>query len=175
MHLFDENDKLTKFENTTEIIDKFISVRREIYVKRKEYQITALEREALVLSNKARFISELLNDTLDLRRKKRADVTEILTNSNYDIVDNDEDYKYLVKMPMDTVTEENVAKLMTDKETKLNEIKTLKATSIEQLWLNELGILKSQYAEYTKERETLLSGKTSNKTNVKKLNKKVGK
>ena len=175
MHLFDENDKLTKFENTTEIIDKFISVRHETYIKRKEYQITALEREALVLSNKARFISELLNDTLDLRRKKRADVTEILTNSNYDIVDNDEDYKYLVKMPMDTVTEENVAKLMTDKETKLNEIKTLKATSIEQLWLNELGILKSQYAEYTKERETLLSGKTSNKTNVKKLNKKVSK
>lgn len=175
MHLFDENDKLTKFENTKEIIDKFISVRHETYIKRKEYQITALEREALVLSNKARFISELLNDTLDLRRKKRADVTEILTNSNYDIVDNDEDYKYLVKMPMDTVTEENVTKLMTDKETKLNEIKTLKATSIEQLWLNELSILKSQYAEYTKERETLLSGKTSNKTKVKKLNKKVSK
>ena len=41
-------------------------------------------------------------------------------------------------MPMDTVTEENVAKIMTDKEGKLLEITILEATSIENLWKNEL-------------------------------------
>ena len=166
MHLFDENDKLTKFNCAKDIADKFIGVRHEIYVKRKEYQIAALKREAQILSNKARFISEILDDTLDLRRKKRAQVTEMLTKSGYDIIDEDGDFKYLVKMPMDTVTEENVAKIMTDKEGKLLEITILEATSIENLWKNELIELRNEYIVYTKERYASLhtKSKTTKKT-----------
>ena len=35
----------------------------------------------------------------------------MLEAKGYDKLDNDEEYKYLVKMPMDSVTEENVDKL----------------------------------------------------------------
>jgi DNA topoisomerase II len=171
MHLFDENDKLTKFEKPKDIIDKFIGVRRGIYIKRKEYQIKALEHESRVLTNKARFISEILNDTLDLRKKKREQVVAMLIESKYDVIDEDTDYKYLVKMPMDTVTEENVNKLMKDKETKLNEMHVLKTTSVEQFWLNELEVLRSQYAIYTKEREESTNPKQ--KKTIKKISKKV--
>ena len=171
MHLFDENDKLTKFESAKDIIDKFIGVRRGIYVKRKEYQINALEHDAQVLSNKARFISEILDDTLDLRKKKREQVTAMLTASKYDIIDEDQEFKYLVKMPMDTVTEENVSKLMKDKETKLSEIHILKTTSVEQIWMNELEDLRTQYNVYTKERQESIG--TTKKKVVKKTNKKL--
>lgn len=171
MHLFDENDKLTKFEKPKDIIDKFISVRREIYIKRKECQIKVLEHEICILTNKARFITEILNDTLDLRKKKREQVVAMLNESKYDVIDEDTDYKYLVKMPMDSVTEENVNKLMKDKETKLTEMHVLKTTSVEKLWLNELEVLRSQYAIYTKEREESTNPKQ--KKTIKKINKKV--
>ena len=54
------------------------------------------------------------------------------------------DYNYLIKMPMDSVSKENVEKLMKEhgeKEEQLNEVKT---TNIEQMWLKELGDLKNK-------------------------------
>ena len=82
-----------------------------MYIERKEYQLKILEQEAKLLSNKARFISEILNDEIDLRRKTKEMVIALLTNKKYDKIENDEEYKYLVRF-MDSVTEENYNKLM---------------------------------------------------------------
>ena len=49
---------------------------------------------------------------------------------------------------MDSVTEENVEKIMAEKEKKLIELNTLKTTSEKQLWLNELDVLKKEYNKY---------------------------
>ena len=61
------------------------------------------------------------------------------------MIDDDEDYKYLVKLPMDSVTEENVKKILNERDTKQLELETLKATTEIQLWLNELTVLKAEY------------------------------
>ena len=150
MHMFDEKEKLRKFTSAKDIADYYIGVRLETYVTRKKYQLGALMKDAMVLSNKARFISAILDGTLDLRRKKKSAVSEMLHNAKYDIIDDDTDYKYLVRLPMDSVTEENVLKLMADKEHKLVEVNVLKATSEQKLWLNELEELKTEYVRYTK-------------------------
>lgn len=148
IHAFDENEKLVKFDNVCQLIDHYMKVRHTFYVKRKAHQLIALEREANILSNKARFIGELLDDTLDLRKKKTIVVSAILKERGYDAVDEDGDYKYLVRLPMDSVTEENVEKIMAEKEKKLIELNTLKTTSEKQLWLNELDVLKKEYNKY---------------------------
>ena len=59
----------------------------------------------------------------------------------------DGDYNYLVKMPMDSVCKENVDKLMSEYENKNAELEIIKACSIEQMWLKELGELKIAYLE----------------------------
>jgi hypothetical protein len=68
-------------------------------------------------------------------------------------MDEDNEYKYLVKMPMDSVSEENVEKLMTEHNNKSAELVRIKNTTIEQMWLLELDILENEYKEYQKERE----------------------
>tara|TARA_Y100001935_G_scaffold173244_1_gene143077 strand:- start:6701 stop:10192 length:3492 start_codon:yes stop_codon:yes gene_type:complete len=150
MHVFDEEEKLRKFETPDDLIEHYIGVRMKTYVKRKQHQVKVLEREAMILSNKARFITEVLDDTLDLRRKKKDVVSALLAGSGYDIIDDDEDYKYLVRMPMDSVTEENVERIMKEKEAKLSELSTLKATSEQQIWLAEIESLRNAYQEYMK-------------------------
>jgi DNA topoisomerase-2 len=152
MHMFDEKEKLRKFSCAKDIANHYIDVRLKTYVARKKHQLGALMRDAMVLSNKARFISAVLDGTLDMRRKKKSEVSEMLCNADYDVVDDDADYKYLVRLPMDSVTEENVLKLMTDKEQKLVEVNVLKATSEQKLWLNELDGLKAEYLRYTSSR-----------------------
>jgi DNA topoisomerase-2 len=145
MHVFDEKEKLIKCDKVEDLIERYMQVRMDYYIKRKAYQVVALEKESRILSNKARFITELLEDTLDLRKKKTAEVSAILKARNYHVVDEDTDYKYLVRLPMDSVTEENVSKIMQERDRKNADLLTLKATTETQLWLSELATLRTEY------------------------------
>jgi len=160
MHAFDENEKLIKFDTIQAFITHYMQVRMAFYVKRKAQQIIGLEKETQVLSNKARFISELLDDSLDLRKKKTSVVSALLKERNYAVVDEDLDYKYLVRLPMDSVTEENATKIMQEKDRKLAELATLKGTTEQDLWLNELATLKTEYVKKKSLIETLDKQKT---------------
>lgn len=170
MHLFDANDRLKKYTRISDIIDDYYSVRLGLYDKRKQSMIQQLERELKVLSNRAKYIMENLNDTIDLRKKNKEQVINMLQSKNYDIIDNDEEYKYLVKMPMDSVTEENVDKLNKEHGNKEMELNNVKRTSIQTMWLNELEDLKKLYLDYKLERNK--STNTHKKT-VHKSGKKI--
>tara|TARA_B110000008_G_scaffold27824_1_gene24976 strand:- start:1757 stop:2275 length:519 start_codon:yes stop_codon:yes gene_type:complete len=167
MHVFDECEKLKKFNSAEEIADYYIGVRHGVYVVRKAAQLQALREKAKIQSNKARFISEVLEDTLDLRRKKKAEVNAILTESGYDMVDDDEDYKYLVRLPMDSVTEENVEKILQEKKDTLAAISLLEGKTEKQIWLEELAVLRSEYVKHKRSVES--KAQTEMKTPSKKL------
>jgi DNA topoisomerase-2 len=168
MHLFDSKDKLQKFENIPDIIDNYYQVRLEMYQTRKTHLIHDLERELKVLSNKAKYIQENLDDTIDLRKKKKEQVIEMLCKKGYDTIDGDDNYHYLTKMPMDSVTEENVEKLNKEKFEKTKELHIVKTTTVQQMWLNELDVLTKQYIEYKDERMKQMNGEeTKKKTNAK--------
>jgi DNA topoisomerase II len=170
MHLFDENEKLYKFNSPSEIIDKYMTVRREIYVKRKRVLLNKLRKEAKILENKVRFINENLNDTIDLRKKTKQQVVELLQNRNYDTVDEDTDFKYLVKMPMDIVTEENVLALTRERNKKIEEVNNLEKTTEEMIWIHELEELLKSYLNYSNIRKEQLTETSKTKPNkIKKL------
>jgi DNA topoisomerase-2 len=173
MHLFDAEDTLHKYEKVSEIIDAYYSVRLNLYGMRKQYMIDALERELVLLSNKAKYIQENLDGTIDLRKKKKEQVIAMLEEKGYNKIDNDDEYKYLTKMPMDSVTEENVDKLLKDKGDKESELEIIKNTTVHKMWKSELDHLKELYIEYTDARTRLMNGEDS-KTNKKKVISKGG-
>lgn len=146
MHLFDYNDKLKKYENVKEIIDDYFIKRLELYDKRKEYQLKILRDEMLILSNKARFIQENLDDLIDLRKKSNLENENTLSEKKYDKIENT--YKYLLKLPMDSVSIENVEKIMKEKENKQEFIKKLENLTNIDIWLEELVELESSYKKY---------------------------
>jgi DNA topoisomerase-2 len=170
MHLFDAKDTLQKYEKVTDIIDDYYETRLKMYQDRKDYMIEALENELVLLSNKAKYIKENLDGTIDLRKKKKEQIIDMLQQKGYDKIDNDEDYKYLVKMPMDSVTEESVEKLLKDKGNKEVELDNVKKTTINKMWISELDQLKVHYIEYKEERARLMSGEEKKKKVVSKTN-----
>jgi DNA topoisomerase-2 len=171
MHLFNAEDKLKKYDNVNDIIDDYYKTRYEMYQTRKDYMILALERELLLLSNKAKYIVENLEGTIDLRKKKKEEVIQMLKDKQYNIIDDDKEYKYLTKMTMDSVTEENIEKLFKEKGEKEKELETIKTTSINQMWSSELDNLKSLYIEYKESRQRLMDG--GEKNEKAKLKKKI--
>jgi DNA topoisomerase-2 len=158
MHLFDANDKLKKYSKISEIIDDYFGTRVQLYQSRKDYMIDALTKELILLTNKSRYIKENLDGTIDLRRKKREDVNQLLIQKKYDIIEDDTDFKYLVKLPMDSVTEENVVKLLKEHDDKVTELENIKAKTIQNMWTDELELLSIEYVKYREERERSMSG-----------------
>ena len=148
MHMFNSECKLHKYESVQEIIDDFYKVRISLYQKRKAYLIEEMERKMVKLSNRAKYIQETLAGTIDLRRKKADVVTKLLQDKQYVMIDGD--YKYLIKMPMDSVTEENVEQIMKEKADTEHALDVLKKTTVEKMWLKELDHLSNEYAKYKK-------------------------
>jgi DNA topoisomerase-2 len=167
MHLFDADDKLKKYDAVEEIIDDYFITRLKLYADRKTYLIDALEKELVVLSNKARYIQELLDDTIDLRKKKKTEIIVMLQEKEYDVIEDDDEFKYLIKMPMDSVSEENVEKLNKEHKDKSDELQRIKETSEQQMWMSELEYLEQEYDKYRSERSQIGNEKEKKKTSSK--------
>jgi DNA topoisomerase II len=171
MHMFNDRCKLHKYETVDEIIGDFYGVRLAFYGKRKTHLLAELSERYTKLSNKARYIQLTLDGKIDLRRKTSEQVTALLAGHQLALYGGD--YKYLIKMPMDSVTEENVAHIMRECEEVRAERDRLAATTLEQLWLGELNVLETAYDAYLSKREKIQSGtpqtgaKTANKVVVK--------
>jgi DNA topoisomerase-2 len=148
MHMFDETEKLKKFDNVEDIIDYYINIRRNIYKLRKDYLLKALKTELLVLTNKARFITDILNDKIILKRKKKEEVINMLSHAKYDCIDDDNEFKYLTKLPMDSVTEENVEKILKDRDDKNKELEILINKTEDMIWFEELTKLREMYLTF---------------------------
>ena len=154
--MFDENCKLKKFEDVHEIIRGYYPVRLAAYKKRKDYLVAAMQQRMLILTNKARYIEFTLIDKIDLRRKNAEAVTKMMEANGFDKL-NEGGYNYLVKMPMDSVTVENVDRLRKERDDTQKELEILIATSLEEMWMRELDVLEKEYAGYKKERADLQS------------------
>ena len=169
MHLFNEKEQLKKYENVYNIIDDYYNVRYEYYVKRKDYLISKLSNELKVLSAKARFIQYNLDDKIDLRKKSKSEINQIMEKFEFEVGENG-DYNYLIKMPMDSVSKENVEKLMKEHENKKAELEGIQSSTIEAMWLKELEELKIAYNGFLEEKTK--TEKTETLENIKKNKKK---
>jgi DNA topoisomerase-2 len=150
MYLFNSNGKLVKYNSVRDIIDDYYQTRFEYYQIRKNFQIKQYEEELILLSNKRNFIQESLNGTIDLRRKKKDEVFELLNSKKYVLID--ESYNYLIKLPVDIVTEENVDKIQNDYNSKIEQLEYIKNMSIENIWLIDIQNFETEYQKYTEER-----------------------
>jgi DNA topoisomerase-2 len=165
MYLFDANEKLVKFDTAEDIMDAFIPTRMDMYVKRKQEQISQLKKELSVLSNKAKFIQYNLDDKIDLRRKSNDEVNAILEKHEFEVKDGN--YNYLRKMPMDAVTKEKANQLLKERDDKSNELQQLEGTTEKQIWITELNELLEHYDLYVSKRNDTSDDEANTKQKIK--------
>jgi DNA topoisomerase-2 len=158
MHLFDAEDKLKKYDTVNQIIDDYFETRYNMYDVRKKYRVNELEKEVVLISNKARFIQENIDGVVDLRKKSKETVVALLKSRGYDMIGEDNDYQYLRKMPMDSVTEENMKSLFEERDKKQYELEMAKKKTSVETWNEELDKLRAEYMVYKSERDDLQKG-----------------
>ncbi len=143
MHAFDCNEHLQLYSSPKHIIHDFIGHRIKLYQKRKTFIIEKLEKELKFMENRRRYICSLLDGTIDLRNKKKQVIVDIL-KSKFDVIDDDNEYKYLTKMPMDSVSEENVKDLQNKTKLKFDELSKIRNTNVNEMWLHDLLQMRSK-------------------------------
>ena len=148
MNLFDAREKLRKYTTIYDIIDDYYTERLALYAKRKAAMLSQLANELRVLSNRARYIQEVLDDKLELRRQTKDAIFAKMVAHGYEHIDGDTEFKYLLKMPMDSVTDENVRNLLSERDTKRAQHQGLQETSIQALWTRDLDELEVEYRKW---------------------------
>lgn len=136
----DETGKLKIFTKAEDIVTHFVGIRLGFYDKRKEYLLNKLSKELLVISNRARFIKDIIEGRLKINNVPRETIIDYLTKNKYDHVDGT--YNYLLGMPIYTLTKEKFEELLKQKETKEIEIETVKKTDPKKMYINDLETLK---------------------------------
>ena len=148
MNLFDPREKLRKYATIYDIIEDYYVERLALYAKRKAAMLSQLANELRVLTNRAKYIQEVLDDKLELRRQTKEAIFAKMTAHGYEHIDGDTEFKYLLKMPMDSVSDENVRRLLSERDIKRAEHQGLQDTSIQALWTNDLDELETEYRKW---------------------------
>jgi DNA topoisomerase-2 len=157
MVLFNENEQLKKY-SIEDIIDDFCTIRFQFYIKRKKHIIQTLEKDLKHLSNKARFIQEIIDNKLNIMNVEEDIIIKELTKRGYDKEhknkekdDDDEDtngFDYLLKLQVRTFTASKVKQLKQDIENIKTKIKTIKDTSEKTMWLNDIQDFLKEYEKW---------------------------
>jgi DNA topoisomerase-2 len=158
MHLYVEGGGIKKFDDPRDIIEEFCRVRRPQYVKRRERLLRKYQHGIDKAEAKYRFVTETINNTIDIRRKKRTVVDELLANCEPPYpkyttnVDDEEDkagYNYLLSMQMSSVTVEMLEKLQKDIAKATQQRADTEGKTEVDIWEEDLSNFTTEYDKAT--------------------------
>jgi DNA topoisomerase-2 len=154
MHLFDATGCIHLYSSVAEVIKSYFLVRWDAYIKRKEFMVNKWEQELVYLKAKVRFIQEVIKREIVVFDKPKKAIEDMLREREYptSLREQDGAFDYLIKMPIYTLTQERKEALINDMETKQAQVDKLKATSIADLWREDLDAFELEYDALVKAR-----------------------
>jgi len=138
--VLDEHGKLKIFESASDIIKYFVEFRMKFYVKRKDFLIDKLEKELIILSNRAAFIKAIIDGKLKINNVPKKQIVMWLQTADFDEVDGS--YSYLLSMPIHTLTKEKYEELLLQESEKKKELSAVKETKPADMYVDDLNDLK---------------------------------
>ena len=158
MYLFNSKCTINKYNNVTDIMEEFYHTRIQTYEQRIIYQLTQLQLQLNIISAKYKFILEFINDDLIIIKRKKIDLYQDLETRNYpkynskmdhmklaDVDSNMVYYNYLVKMSIDTLTDEKLEELSKEIDSIKVKIDYLENITANTMWKNELDEFSAVY------------------------------
>lgn len=179
LNYYNEQCKLLNFQDIEGILEYFVKIRLEKYQERKDYMVINILRNLKVISLRVRFILDIINGKLEIKNVPKKKVIEQMeklqypyvfnkknTNTNKverQVLDKDQysklssidkencNYDFLLEMSLYTLTQEKVEELKKEKDQLETELETLKSKTKNDLWIEDLDDLRSEYDKFMKE------------------------
>lgn len=130
---------ISEFHSFQEILDSYIQIRLKSYELRKKKLLESMNYNLEIKKSKRFFIKLIIDRKLDVCNKSVSVVCSEL--SKIPEIKEVDEYKYLLDIPIKSLTKEQYEKLGFEIETLEKEIKVLSEKTIESLWLDDLNLL----------------------------------
>lgn len=140
MYLHDSKGQIKLYNDAKHILDEFFKIRLFFYQKRKDHMLKKLEDEIAVLEAKVKFIVLIINKKIDIVNKPINKIIDTL--EKHKLLKIDGSFDYLIKMSFYSLTKEKVDELNNLLKEKKRKYDILKKKRIEDIWLDDLDILK---------------------------------
>lgn len=150
MHMFNCRGVIAKYESVEDILKEFYIIRLAYYVKRKEYLLKVIRRELDIYEAKIKFITEFINNDIQIIQKEDEEIYAQLESRNYPKFGDEEEpskmnYNYLLAMQIRTLTKRKIEELKRLHENKLAEFNDLQSKSEKDIWKDDLYALREVY------------------------------
>jgi hypothetical protein len=136
LYVLNENQKVKKFENKNELIEYFITYRLTKYQERKDKLIKVKEQRCQEIEDLCKFIELVINGKIKVSNRKQADVKKDLDNYNIPHT--------VLSVAISKLTKEEHDELLKKIPELEKEIKYIKDTTIEDMYLNDLKDLRKE-------------------------------
>jgi len=136
---FDENNKLNKFNSVEELLGSFCSVRLSYYIKRRNLQLSSIKSTISNLTNKFKFIINVINKKIRIMNKPETEIIQSITDAGIKMEDGS--YEYLMRIQLRTMTEEKVNELKKQIEQLKITFEQINKTTPYELWERDLSDL----------------------------------
>ena len=134
MYLISTNGAVKKYASPEEILVDYVEIRLQVYKKRKAWLLKQLDTEIQWLTEKARFITGVINGTLKVMNVPLADIQRQLAHHKF----SDTLWSRLMDIKTYQYVKEEVQKLNDLCAAKHTERAALKGMTIVQMWKNDL-------------------------------------
>ncbi|EPR78948.1 DNA topoisomerase II [Spraguea lophii 42_110] len=170
MVCFDKNGQIKRYKDTSEILKEYYFVRLKAYGERRSHLIKSFEQEIEKIDNLVRFIKEVVENTLIISKRKRADIEEELVRKEYKKYD--DSYNYLLTQQLLSLTEERILKLQTDKEKLEADFEDLLSMTTKDMWKKDLIEFMDKYNKFEEMNKKELEYDLKNRKGIDKMSKK---
>lgn len=159
MYLFNHKGQIQKYDSIKNIMDDFYTIRLMYYDKRKNYLLAKFQEDKKYIKAKIDFINEVIAGTLKIYNETKKNIENQLDYKSYPRKDNE--FDYLVSMPIYNLTAEKKFKLEKDLEDIESSLQQMNDTKSVDIWKSDLDDFEKVYDKFYREHESLLSKKLS--------------
>ena len=160
LHLYDEKGVIHKYETIYHIFDHYFDTRMNLYKKRKEHQINALNKELQLLKSKLRFIELVIDDEIIIYKKSKDTLIQSLSDLEFPFYEDNQiinhnkeveiknEYNYLLNLSVYSFTLDKVQELKDDVTSKNEKLLEIQNMEIKDIWLQELDTFELKFKRF---------------------------
>jgi DNA topoisomerase II len=137
-----EDGKLKIFESAEDILKYFIDFRLTYYEKRKAILADEVNRKIDMISQKVKFITYVNDGEIVINKKSKDDITKQIESKKLQKID--DSYDYLLRIPIYSLSKEQVAQHKDELKTLKERLKEIKNSVPKETYVEELETLKKQ-------------------------------